>query len=412
MIVSLSDATPQQAGGKAAVLGQLIRAGFPVPPGFVVPVDVYRAVTSGLSLRGLGPDDVRRLIASQPLPSGLLDELADAMTQIGENMVAVRSSGSNEDTAVASAAGLHDSFLGVTGAAAVAERLPAVWASMWTPRAVAYRTPSDASPEMAVIVQRHINADVAGVLFTGEPRTVIEASWGLGESVVRGLVTPDNFTVTRHDVLERRTGDKQTRIDGTVTSQVRADDRGRLCLDDRQLLRLAQLGHEVAESLGGPQDIEFAVENDQVWLLQARPITASLPTAAHTGTSASLRGTAASLRGTAASLRGAAGSLRGTAGSPGVAEGAARVVRGPEDFNRIGPGDILVCRFTDPAWTPLFGVVAGVVTETGGLLSHAAIVAREHRIPAVLGVPNAMTTLHDGQAVTLDGNTGTVQAIS
>jgi pyruvate,water dikinase len=391
LIVSLTEATPQQAGRKAAVLGQLIRAGFPVPPGFVVPVEVYRAVTNSLDLAERGPDEVRRLIAAQPLPSGFWNELADAMTQVGDHVVAVRSSGSNEDTAIASAAGMHDSFLGVTGAAAVAERLPAVWASLWTARAVASRTPGDSMPEMAVIVQRHIDADVAGVLFTDEATTVIEASWGLGESVVRGLVTPDNFTVTQYDVLDRRAGDKQTRIDGTVTSQVPPEDRGRLCLDDRKLLRLTQLGHEVAECLGGPQDIEFAVQNDQIWLLQARPITAALPPSANAGTSPG---------------------LRGTAGSPGVAEGPARVVRGPEDFNRVAPGDILVCRFTDPAWTPLFGVVAGVVTETGGVLSHAAIVAREHRIPAVLGVPDAMTTLHDGQPVTLDGTTGTVLPIN
>lgn len=102
--------------------------------------------------------------------------------------------------------------------------------------------------------------------------------------------------------------------------------------------------------------------------------------------------------------------LAGTPGSPGLASGPARVVHGPDDFTRVRPGDVLVCRFTEPAWTALFGVVAGVVTETGGVLSHAAIVAREHGIPAVLAVPGAMATLRDGQTVTVDGGAGRVAA--
>jgi pyruvate,water dikinase len=168
--------------------------------------------------------------------------------------------------------------------------------------------------------------------------------------------------------------------------------RDRLCLDDRQLIQLARLAQDVAAHLGAPQDIEFALENNQLWLLQSRPITAPIPQPAAT-----------------VDPRPGDNQLCGTAGSPGVVSGPARVVHGPEDFRRVRRGDILVCRFTDPAWTPLFGVVGGVVTETGGRLSHAAIVAREHRIPAVVGVPAAMTTLSDGQPVTLNGNTGTIR---
>ncbi len=392
MIVSLTEATRREAGGKAAVLGALARAGFPVPDGFVVPVEVYRAATSGLDLAEHRVDEVRRLIGSRPLPPRLVEELAEAMARLGGGAVAVRSSASTEDTAGASAAGQHDSFLGVDGPAAVAERLVATWASLWSARAIAYRSGSAAAPEMAVIVQRQVDAEVAGVLFADASGVQIEASWGLGESVVRGVVTPDSFVVSAGGVVDRRTGEKRTRIDrsggGTVTTEVGHEGRERLCLDDRQVIRLARLGQDVAAHLGGQQDIEFALENNQLWLLQARPVTAPLPyptAPPHSGTR-----------------------LRGTAGSPGLVSGPARIVHGPEDFARVEGGDILVCRFTDPAWTPLFGVVAGVVTETGGRLSHAAIVAREHRIPAVLGVPAAMTTLYDGQPITVDGSTGTV----
>ena len=395
LIVSLTEATRQRAGGKAAVLGALARAGFPVPPGFVVPIEVYRAATSGLDLAGVrGTDEVRRLIESRPLPSGLVREVTEAMMRLGGDAVAVRSSASTEDTVGASAAGQHDTFLGVSGPTAVIERLPAIWASLWSRRAVAYRSAGAVGPEMAVIVQRHIDAEVAGVLFTDAPGILIEASWGLGESVVGGLVTPDSFSVSADGVVGRRTGDKGRRIDrsgsGTVTTAVPPESG--LCLNDRQVVRLASLGRRVAEYLGGPQDIEFAIENDRIWLLQARPVTAPLPQPDPT----------------AADPPPDVARLRGIAGSPGRVSGPARVVHGPEDFSRVGPGDILVCRFTDPAWTPLFGVVAGVITETGGRLSHAAIVAREHRIPAVLGVPTAMTTLYDGQPLTVDGTTGTV----
>jgi pyruvate,water dikinase len=232
----------------------------------------------------------------------------------------------------------------------------------------------------------------------------------LGESVVSGLVTPDAFTATADGVLNRRTGGKRTRIDrgddGTISTYVPPELRERLCLNDQQVLQLAQLGHEVAAHLGGPQDIEFAIESNQIWLLQARPVTAPLAPPNHTTSrlSQSARAMTAPEPGSLPS----ATQLRGIAGSPGLASGTARVVHGPEDFGRVLAGDILVCRFTDPAWTPLVGVVAGVVTETGGRLSHAAIVAREHRIPAVLGVPAAMTTLYDGQALTLDGTTGSI----
>jgi pyruvate,water dikinase len=287
---------------------------------------------------------------------------------------------------------------------------------------------------------------------------VIEASWGLGESVVQGLVTPDEYVVGAGGVVELRLGDKRTRIDrcpgGTVTTEVPDEARGRACLSDDQVERLRKLGQDVADDLGGPQDIEFAVEGDQIWLLQARPITADLavdpregapaePSTLGSGSSAA-RGPArpASPRHLRSQVSAEAGAyrssgsgpavnvqppsetvapctaatggpdlvLQGIAGSGGIAVGPARIVAGPEDFEKVAVGDILVCRFTDPAWTALFSVVAGVVTETGGRLSHAAIVARERRIPAVLGVSSVLSKVQDGHHLTIDGTTGTVRS--
>jgi pyruvate,water dikinase len=331
-VISLAAAGPE-AGAKAANLGALMRAGFPVPPGVVL------------------------------LPGASLGVLED-------RLYAVRSSASTEDTGAQSAAGVYDSFLGVSRAA-LPDRIAATRASLWSPRAAAYRRTDES---MAVIVQRHVEADVSGVLFTGST-AFVEASWGLGESVVSGRVTPDAFTLTNGSVVDRRLGSKATRVDRTTTTPVALSDRNRYCLSDDQLVQLWRLGQDVEQLLGGRQDIEFAFEHDRLWLLQARPVTAP---------------------------------LHGIPGSPGTATGPARLVHGPADFPRVRPGDILVCRYTDPAWTPLFQLIAGIVTETGGHLSHAAILARERRLPALLAVPQALTLLRDGLPLTLNATTATL----
>jgi pyruvate, water dikinase len=434
LIIRLEDATGENAGSKAATLGRLAQAGFPVPPAFVIPVDVYRSFVSDLDLSSVladqGATEACRLIESKRLPPSLLNQLSKALTDLGsrpasasdpasdpasgaasgaEVPVAVRSSATSEDTVASSAAGQHDTYLGVQGLSAVADAVRATWASLWTHRAITYRQGPGTSddPAMAVIVQRLIDAEVSGVLFTAptpDGETLIEASWGLGESVVQGLVTPDAYTLTSTAILERHLGTKQTRTDrtsaGPTTTAVAAAHRTRFVLTDPQLHQLRRLGQRIAEHLGAPQDIEFAQTSTHLWLLQSRPITAPLVPPTLRRGEASRR----VARQAAPEVR----AIRGTAGSAGLVSGPARLVEGPEDFRRVQAGDILVCRFTDPAWTPLFKVVAGVITETGGRLSHAAIVAREHRIPAVLGVPSVMSTLHDGQPITLDGTTGTV----
>jgi pyruvate,water dikinase len=434
VLIQLREATPQNAGAKAATLGQLAKAGFPVPAGFVVPVDTYLSVVGPLDIPTVlshhGPDEVRRLIETQPLPPELLSQLTEALTSLGDLPVAVRSSATTEDTTHSSAAGQHDTYLAVHGPSAVTAKLLSTWSSLWSPRATTYRRtfPSSTAPAIAVLIQRHVDAEVAGVLFTagssnssdpgaGEV-SVIEASWGLGESVVQGLVTPDEYVVGADGVLGLRSGDKRTRIDrgsgGPVTTEVPDDARRRSCLSDDQLARLTRLGQDVADYLGGPQDIEFGIENDQLWLLQARPITAPLALdrqdAASGGTRAHVPVEANPSGFVPLPANQNSPILRGAAASPGIAAGSARIVNGPEDFDKVVAGDILVCRFTDPAWTALFSVIAGVVTEIGGRLSHAAIVARERRIPAVLGIPSVLTSVQDGEQLTVDGSAGTVRS--
>ena len=383
MLVRLGDAVSPTCGSKAGALGALLRAGLPVPDGFVIPFAVYRAV-----------------IDDRIVDATLREAIARGLDLLGDGPVAVRSSADDEDTVRTSAAGQYDSVLAVQGIDQVADAVRRCWASTSSPRAVAYRDASASEPMMAVLVQRQLDAEVSGVMFTlGGPAdgTEIEASWGLGPSVVGGTVTPDAFHVAADGTITRAVADKRTRLDrrgaALVTSDVPGPDRGRPTLDDAAAGRLARLGRRVADVLGGAQDIEWAIVDGDAWILQARPVTADLParrSPAHSGSPATLVGTPC---------------------SSGTATGPARVVRGPADFARVRPGDILVCPWTDPSWTPLLRIAAGVVTETGGVLSHAAIVARELRIPAVLGIADATTTLRDATTLAIDGTAGTVTTI-
>ncbi|MGW8566324.1 PEP/pyruvate-binding domain-containing protein [Isoptericola sp. NPDC055881] len=401
-VVSLDGATAAH-GGKAAALGALRRTGLPVPAGFVVPAGV--------------PDhDLPAAVAAG------LDDLAGPGAE--RAAVAVRSSATDEDGPRASAAGQYETVLGVVGPRAVAAAVVACRASATSVRATAYRGATAgtrtgtaagqgeiSAVEVAVLVQRLVDARAAGVLFTDGGRTVVEGSWGLGESVVRGAVDPDRWTVDGGGLRDRHPGSKRTRVDrspgGTAVRDVPTSHRDRLCLDDATVLRVAALGDRAAALLGGPQDVEWAVDDDgAVWLLQARPVTAPLPA----GCGRAFGPVPGRIKGQMPAHSDRDAVVRGVGASGGRATGPARVVRGPEDFGRVRAGDVLVCRETDPAWTPLFGVVSAVVTETGGLLSHAAIVARELRLPAVLGVLGATDVLRDGGTLAVDGDAGTVTA--
>ncbi|GAA4615882.1 hypothetical protein GCM10023195_70280 [Actinoallomurus liliacearum] len=410
MLVPLLEAAADTCGGKAGALGALLRAGLPVPDGFVVSFAAYLATIGDLGLgRFTGePDELdaaRQAIQARPLHATLVDALGRALDELGDPPVAVRSSAANEDTGQASAAGQYETFLAVRGVGEVADAVRACWASLLSPRALGYRGASgrDGRPSddllMAVILQRHLDAEVSGVMFTPagpNDATEIEASWGLGPSVVGGTVTPDAYRVAEDGSITRTVADKRTRLDRRGTRLVVRDVpirvRHRPALDDATATHLAALGKEIAAVLGGPQDIEWAIVDGRAWILQARPVTAAPPPPpSPSGTSDTPPAT-----------------LNGIPGSHGTVTGTARIVRGPGDFARVQPGDILVCPFTDPAWTPLLRIAAGVVTETGGALSHAAIVAREHAIPAVLGIPNATARLRDDAVITIDGTAGTV----
>lgn len=310
---------------------------------------------------GLG----RALRAGHPVPAGLVVPaglpgrgLAAALpVWVEAAEVAVRSSASGEDGDLRSAAGMYDTVLGVRGRAAVARAVSAVRSSLGSERARVYGEPAGA--RMHVIVQRQVRADVGGVLVTDGDRVVVEFARGGPSGVVSGTVTPERYAGPGPGP-------------GPLADVVR-------------------LGRALAAEAGHDVDVEWALDGPRTWLLQVRPVTARVDRPDEGGPRPRGRG------------------LAGTGASPGTATGPVRVVRGPADFASVAPGEVLVCRTTDPAWTPLLLTVAAVVTEVGGVLSHAAIVARERGVPAVVGLPGARARLRTGQVVTVDGRAGVVE---
>jgi rifampicin phosphotransferase len=293
------------AGGKGANLGELIRAGFPVPEGFVVTTAAYAAVLAGSALGtkldaflayGLnrdGAEDAASLLrdafAAAEIPATIRDEIAAHYRAYHDAPVAVRSSATAEDLPGAAFAGQQDTFLNVVGEEAVLEAVRKCWASLWTDRAIAYRRREDIDPHdvaIAVVVQRMVPADAAGVLFTANPVTgrrdeiVIDAGWGLGEAVVSGLVTPDHYVLAPDGGLrEWSTGtavaEPGAEAEDTGPARV-GREVGRL-LGPAQLRELADIASRAARHFGRPQDLEWALSGGQLFVVQARPMTALPP---------------------------------------------------------------------------------------------------------------------------------------
>jgi phosphohistidine swiveling domain-containing protein len=300
-------------GGKAANLGELTRAGLPMPPGFCVTTATYELVAGGAGLDPIldalaetRPDDTARLaelagaarasLLTAPVPDDLVQAIVAAYRELGNGPsvpVAVRSSATAEDLLYASFAGQQDTYLNVVGDESVLEAVRHCWASLWTERAVSYRASNGIdhrNVRLAVVVQRMIEASVAGILFTANPLTgrrrqaVIDASPGLGEAVVSGAVNPDHFVVNTvtGEIVERRLGDKRVAVRaaaGGGTQRVELAGNGdRASLEDAQIRALAVLGARVEAHYGAPQDTEWAIDGDgRIWLLQARPITTLFP---------------------------------------------------------------------------------------------------------------------------------------
>jgi pyruvate,water dikinase len=449
-----------QVGGKNSSLGEMIRglaaAGVRVPNGFATTADAYRRfiAVGGLAeminaeLAGLDTEDIEQLAAvghrirsaiiRQSLPANLEADIRTAYARLaGESAnaspdnvsFAVRSSATAEDLPDASFAGQQETFLNVRGIDAILDAIKEVYASLYNDRAIAYRVHHRFEHDavaLSVGVQRMVRSDLAasGVMFTmdtesGFPDAVfLTSSYGLGEAVVQGAVNPDEFYVYkpglragRPAILKRGVGSKATKMiyappsqSGPTTTFVDVDqaERRQLSLTDEEITELARQALAIEEHYGRPMDIEWGKDGQdgQLYILQARPETVK-----------SRLGTAR-VRRYRIRERGAV-VIEGRAIGQKIGAGAARVLSEIADMHLFQPGEVLVADMTDPDWEPIMKRAAAIITNRGGRTCHAAIIARELGIPAVVGTGTATASLQDGQAVTVscaEGDTGYVYA--
>lgn len=426
-LAELRDPDVVAVGGKAAHLGELIGAGFAVPPGFVVPAAAYLDALDAAGVRGAVAAGYRQALAASDaerparcaaladhiraagVPPALAEVVRAAYAALGDDvLVAVRSSALGEDTEDTSFAGMNASFTAVRGATDVLDRIVDCWASVVSHRAVAYRASRGlrAEPAIAVVVQVMIRAEKAGVAFTADPRTgdrtsvVVEAALGQGESVVSGAVEPDTYDLAtdvpggprlRAVRVGRQDHEVVTDADGRERRLPLGPERGAAqVLSAAEIDQVARAALAVAEHEGRPQDVEWAFADDVLWLVQTRPVTTAggAPGPLHGGVL-----------------------LRGIPASPGRVAGPVRLLDTPEDGGTLRDGEVLVAPLTTPDWLPTMRRAAAVVTDRGGATCHAAIAARELGIPCVVGTGAATSVLRDLGApavVTVDGGTGEV----
>jgi pyruvate, water dikinase len=433
-------------GGKNSSLGEMIHAGLPVPPGFAVTaysyekyieekqiaVQIYKIITETIT----NPNDpkqydvaskkIRELMEKTPMPKDIENAIRTAYKELNQRLklkdtfVAVRSSATAEDLPDASFAGQQETYLNVRGADDLILKVIKCWSSLFTPRAIFYRNEKGFPHEKVFIsvgVQKMVNSGCAGVMFTINPVTgnrdeiVIEGNYGLGETVVSGAVNPDDFIIDKESVTikERRISRKTVeyirdpKTGQTVHLDIPAEKQKITCIADRELLNLAELAKRIEKHYGKPMDIEWAIDQDlsypqNMFIVQARPETVfgtkateapKMEESKHEQLKVVVRGI--------------------SAGRRGYGIGKATVVLNPDDANRdMKKGDILVTGMTDPDFVPFMKMASAIVTDKGGITSHAAIVSRELNIPCVVGTEIATQVMKTGQEYTVDSRNGVI----
>jgi len=437
-------------GGKNANLGEMINAGIPIPPGFAVTAYSYKKFIEETGISGkiyaiiretiTDPNDpkqyevaskkIREMIEATPTPKSINEAIVHAYQELCRRLssnavsVAVRSSATAEDLPDASFAGQQETYLNVKGEEELLEKTVKCWSSLFTPRAIFYRTEKGFAHEevfISVGVQKMVNAKAAGVMFsinpvTGNPdQIVIDGNYGLCESVVSGAVTPDNFIVdkTTLNMVEKRIARKTLQyirdpITGkTVHVEVSPEKQEQSCLSDEEILKLAELAKLIEQHYGKAQDIEWAIDGDlpfpdNIFIVQSRPETvwsvkrAEAPEEIEAERMKPTEMLKVAVKGIPAGKR-----------SYGI--GVARVVLDTEDASRLmRKGDILVTDMTNPDYVPFMKLAGAIVTDKGGVTCHAAIVSRELGIPCVVGTGNATKLMVTGEEYTVDSRSGVV----
>ncbi|HOK28870.1 MAG TPA: PEP/pyruvate-binding domain-containing protein, partial [Methanomassiliicoccaceae archaeon] len=352
------------------------------------------------------PEDLEELIISE------YEKLGN-----GSNpLVAVRSSATAEDLPTASFAGQQDTFLNVSNPQSLLESIKRCWSSLFTPRAIAYRVQKGfdhASVKLAVVVQRMISSDRSGIMFTVDPNSelphiIIEAGYGLGEALVGGKVTPDTYCVDKfhRKILNKRIsnqtwmlirGESGECMRMEVPSEITKEQK----ITDKQIYELAEIGNQIEMHYNKPMDIEWCIEKDQIYIVQARPIT-TLSNDEKKMHSCNVEGGKEELESQRTIL------VKGLGASPGIAGGPVKIFSEEMSLDEVKEGDVMVTQMTTPDMVPAMTRAAAIVTDEGGMTCHAAIVARELGIPCVVGASDATKVLRDGMMVTVHGQMGVV----
>ena len=415
--VGLSDVA--LVGGKGANLGEMIVAGFPVPPGFVVTAEAYLDAMELAGLRDeladfarnagkLTPDalaeaaqQAQASVRACVLPATLADDALERLRALGPDVrVAVRSSATAEDSTDTSFAGMNETFTNVRGPDLL-QRITDCWASLFGERVASYRVDRELfdEPAIAVVVQQMVASDRSGVMFTVDPaergQVVIEAAFGLGEVVVSGRVEPDTYHVDRETGMLRdvRVGCQSVRIttgpDGDVLEELDAADGWRRVLTDDEVVRVAHLGLDIERHYASAQDIEWALVGNELFVVQSRPLTTLEPSTLGASEVPILQGLGVGDR---------------------HASGHVRILASPAEGHLLADGDVLVAEMTSPDWVATMRRASALITDAGGSTCHAAIVSRELGLPAIVGTRTATTSLRNGDVVTVDAAAGQVFA--
>jgi len=415
-------------GGKGANLGEMTQADIPVPPGFIVTADAYfdflekSEIKDEISnrLQTLDPSnskqlqqvaaEIKQLILDITMPPELAKEIEQAYTQMGGGLVAVRSSATAEDLPEASFAGQQRTFLNVQGEKEVVTAVQGCWASLFEPRAIFYRHHQGFDRfkvGIAVPVQKMIQSQASGVMFTLEPVTsdsdkvVIEAVFGLGEAIVSGELTPDLSGVDKDSlkIISKKTANQESQLiknptvgakETNIWAPLPAPTQSQQKLTDSEIIKLAWLGKQIENHYRFPQDIEWAKEDNKIYIVQTRPVT-TIKEAAEAEPEIK-----------------APVLLSGDGASPGIASGPVKIVPEASQIDKVKTGNVLVAEMTTPDFVPAMKRAVAIVTDRGGRTAHAAIVSRELGIPCVVGAEGATTTLKDGQVITVDGSRGKI----
>lgn len=421
------------AGGKGANLGEMVRAGLPVPDGFVLTAKAYFYFLKANNLKEriskqLGlvnkndpvsfervSQEIQKLIESGETPRDVAKEVFQAYEQLvglfGKTPVAVRSSATAEDLPEASFAGQQSTFLNVIGEASLLQKVKSCWASLFTPRAIFYREEKKfghLKVGLCVLVQKMIDAEASGVMFTLDPVTnnkkifVIEAIWGLGELLVQGSVTPDHFEVEKETfkicqkILTKQTIKMSKKNGKNLLVKVSLKEQEKQKIPDKIIIKLAHLGKKIHQHYFYPQDIEWAVAKGKIYILQTRAVT--------TLQKEKIKKTVQE------DTSGLKLILKGEPASPSIGAGYVRIIPSAKQIGQIKEGEVLVTEMTTPDFVPAMKKVVAIVTDRGGQTSHAAIVSRELGLACVVGTSKGTKILKNGQVVTVNGKTGEIFA--